>query len=322
MNDDIEISVICAAYNHEDYIASALEGFLSQVTDSDIEIIVNDDASTDGTALIIKEYQEKSGGRIRGIYQTENQHSQGVNVFKDILIPETRGKYIAICEGDDYWTDPLKLQKQRDAMELHPEIDLCAHAFDIRDARSGDLVSHEMLSSVEKVIAAGEVILGEGGFFGTNTLMVRSSALSPMPNFARQKFYDYSLQILGSLRGGVLYLPELMSVYRTAVPGSFCSTIKNDPDAMKSYIDSKKAMLSQLDDDTGRQYHREIEARILLYEIDADKSSKENRAILRSHREGYSVLHTKDKVAVAAKCLFPWVVRIKREIASKRNEKN
>ena len=169
------------------------------------------------------------------------------------------------------------------------------------------------------MIAAGEVILGEGGLFGTNTLMVRSSALCPMPKFAQQKFYDYSLQILGSLRGGVLYLPDLMSVYRTAVPGSFCSTIKNDSDAMRSYIDSKRAMLSQLDEDTGRRYHKEIEARILLYEIDANKPSKENRAIWRSHKEGYAALHTKDKIAVAAKCLFPWAVRVKRKIAAKGN---
>lgn len=317
MNDDIEISIVCAAYNHEKYIASALEGFLAQTTNFSVEILVNDDASTDRTAQIIKEYQRRSGGRIRGIYQTENQYSQGVNVFKDILIPETRGKYIAICEGDDYWTDPWKLQKQYDAMELHPEIDLCAHAFEIRDARTGELVSHEILSSVEKVIETGEVILGEGGFFGTNTLMVRSSALFPMPKFAQFKFYDYSLQILGALRGGVIYLPDLMSVYRTAVPGSFCSKMRNNSDAMKSYIEDKKAMLSQLDEDTGRQYHREIEARVLLYEVDVDKSGKENRAIWKSHKEGYAVLHTKDKLAVVVKCILPWVVRVKRKIIAR-----
>lgn len=126
-NRDIMVSVLCAAYNHERYIRNTLEGFVAQQTNFRYEVLVHDDASTDATAEIIREYAAKYPDLIRPVYQTQNQYSQGVGITRDILMPLVQGKYIAYCEGDDYWIDSNKLQKQVDFLESHPEYSATAH---------------------------------------------------------------------------------------------------------------------------------------------------------------------------------------------------
>ena len=111
---DIKLSIVCTAYNHEKYIRSALDGFVMQKTNFAFEAIVHDDASTDGTADIIREYAKKYPDIIVPIIQTENQHSKKVQITREIIFPMIKGKYIAFCEGDDYWTDPYKLQKWKE----------------------------------------------------------------------------------------------------------------------------------------------------------------------------------------------------------------
>ena len=124
-NEQIKLSIMCTAYNHEKYIRQTLEGFVMQKTDFAFEAIVHDDASTDGTAAIIREYAQKYPSIIKPIFQRQNQYSQGVNLDRDIIRPCILGEYIAHCEGDDYWIDPLKLQKQVDFMEANPEYGMC-----------------------------------------------------------------------------------------------------------------------------------------------------------------------------------------------------
>jgi len=119
------VSICCLVYNHEKYIRECLEGFVIQNTDFNIEFLIHDDASTDGTANIIREYEKKYPELIKPIYQTENQYSKGVRPTFAFNIPRAQGKYIAMCEGDDYWTDPLKLQKQVDFLEANPDYIMC-----------------------------------------------------------------------------------------------------------------------------------------------------------------------------------------------------
>ena len=125
---DIRVSVICNAYNHERYIEKALKGFVSQKTNFDYEILIHDDASTDGTAAIIRKYESLYPDIIKPIYQEKNQYSQKVAITDTIQIPRAQGDYIAFCEGDDYWIDEFKLQKQFDILEKHPNINICGHA--------------------------------------------------------------------------------------------------------------------------------------------------------------------------------------------------
>jgi len=116
-----QVSVCCITYNHEDYIKEAINSFLMQVTNFSFEILIHDDASTDKTSKIILEYAKKYPDIIRPIIQVENQYSKGGLINPRYVFPRARGRYIALCEGDDYWTDCYKLQKQFDFLEDHPE---------------------------------------------------------------------------------------------------------------------------------------------------------------------------------------------------------
>lgn len=118
------VSICCITYNHELYIKKAIEGFLMQKTTFPIEIIIHDDASTDKTAEIIKGYADQNPNVIVSILQIENQYSKGLGFIHKFVYSRARGKYFAVCEGDDYWTDPLKLQKQVDFLEKNPGYDL------------------------------------------------------------------------------------------------------------------------------------------------------------------------------------------------------
>ena len=126
-NNDIIVSVKCAVYNHEFYLRQCLEGFIMQKTNFRFEVIVHDDASTDGSVAIIREYAEKYPDIIKPIYETENQYSKHDGSVVKIMNAACKGKYIAMCEGDDYWIAPLKLQKQVDFLETHLDYSMCFH---------------------------------------------------------------------------------------------------------------------------------------------------------------------------------------------------
>ncbi|MCC5937199.1 MAG: glycosyltransferase [Lunatimonas sp.] len=128
------VSINCAAFNHSEFIQATLEGFLCQETNFKVEILIHDDASTDGTSEIIRSYEDRFPGIIHGIYQSVNQYSKG-NKPSRINRDRSKGKYIALCEGDDYWTDPQKLQIQVDFLEAHPDLSLCYHSVVISDGR-------------------------------------------------------------------------------------------------------------------------------------------------------------------------------------------
>ena len=128
------VSVCCITYNHAQFIRKCLDGFLMQETSFPIEILIHDDCSTDGTTEIIREYEAKYPDLIFPLYEEENQYQQGKAAEIDFYnYRRARGKYIAYCEGDDYWTDPLKLQKQVDFMEANPEYGLCYTDFNFCD---------------------------------------------------------------------------------------------------------------------------------------------------------------------------------------------
>ena len=124
-NNELIVTIRCLAYNHEPYIRQCLDGFVMQKTNFRFEAVVHDDASTDGTAAIIREYAERYPDIIKPIYETENQYSKRDGSLSRVLDAHMQGKYIAICEGDDYWTDPYKLQKQVDFLEANPEYSMC-----------------------------------------------------------------------------------------------------------------------------------------------------------------------------------------------------
>ena len=135
------VSIKCLAYNHGKFIRETLEGFVMQKTNFRFEAIVHDDASTDNTAEIIREYAEKYPEIIKPIYETENQYSKKDGSLQRIMDEACNGKYIAFCEGDDYWIDPYKLQKQVDIFENNNKIGLVFSKVDVYDELKKEIIS-------------------------------------------------------------------------------------------------------------------------------------------------------------------------------------
>lgn len=156
-NDQIMVSICCLVYNHEPFLRECFEGFVMQKTTFPIEVLVHDDASTDHSAEIIREYTAKYPNIFKPIYQTENQYSKEVPISATYQFSRAQGKYIAMCEGDDYWTDPLKLQKQVDFLESDTDekYALCFHntmfvdekgkELDGNNCRKADLTQEDLM---------------------------------------------------------------------------------------------------------------------------------------------------------------------------------
>ena len=302
MEPEICVSVICNAYNHGLYIRQCLEGLVMQKTDFEYEILVHDDASTDDTADIIRAFAARYPERILPVYQTENQYTRGgIGQFQ---YPRARGRYIAFCEGDDYWTDPDKLQKQVDALERHPELDICAHAAQVIDAKSGRFLWNIAPSAEDRILPPEEVIAGEGGFVATNSLVYRAALLRDPPQFRRELCIDYTLQIYGSLRGGMLYLKDNMSVYRFETPGSW--TVRQKKKDGAAFLEKRRTMLLQLDEYTGGAYRAVIDERLRRNEFEYAWNERKYKDLLDPKYDDYlQALSASDRRKVRTRARFP-----------------
>ena len=259
------VTIICLTYNHEAYIADALEGFVKQEAPFALEVLVHDDASTDGTAAVIRDYAERYPDVIRPVFQKKNLYSQGISITRDVLYPMARGRYLAFCEGDDYWTDPRKLAKQVAALESHPGCDICAHATAI--TRNGSFRTYNAAAARNTVLPAKKVILGGGNYVETSSIMCRAEACMRRTPFRDVLVNDYTLQIQGALRGGMVWLTDCMSVYRKMVPGSW-SARHSGRDARRPDRKRTMQMLDVLDNYTEGKYSRTISTRKALYTAD------------------------------------------------------
>lgn len=252
---DVEVSIICNTYNHEKYIRDALEGFVKQKTSFRFEVLIHDDASTDKTADIIREYEQKYPNIIKPIYQKENQYSKRISITRTIQLPRARGKYIAFCEGDDYWTSDHKLQSQYEIMESHPEIDMCAHGAYIIDMRNESKSKWTYPEMDKKIIPLAEVIEMGGGFLPSASLFYRIDIEMNPPQFRLAYGIDYTLQVSGALRGGIYYLSDPMCVYRRMNPTSWTAILRKDKAKKIAHKKKINNTMRLMDDETQRKFH-------------------------------------------------------------------
>lgn len=207
------VTIRCLTYNHEPYIRQCLDGFVMQKTNFRFEAVVHDDASTDGTASIIREYAEKYPDIIKPIYETENKYSKQDGSIRKILDAHTHGKYVAMCEGDDYWTDPYKLQKQVDFLESHPDYVMCSHRFD-RYWQGNGVLEKDPDKDFKGADYDLKNLIGGKWLTQTLTVMYRRSAL----DLIQYRSYGMSMDIIllyALLKNGKGYcFPESMGVYR------------------------------------------------------------------------------------------------------------
>lgn len=211
--NQLKVSVCCLAYNHASYIRQCLDGFLMQKTNFPIEILIHDDASTDGTQDIIREYEAKYPDIIKPIYQKENQYSKGISISLTYNWSRAKGKYVAICEGDDYWTDPYKLQKQVDFLESHPDYVMCSHRFN-QYIQDKNFLEEEKDSTFQGANYDLKNLIGGKWLTQTLTVMYRRSAL----DLKQYDLYGMSMDIIlfyALLKNGKGYcFPDIMGVYR------------------------------------------------------------------------------------------------------------
>lgn len=226
------VAIKCAVYNHEPYLRDCLEGFVMQQTNFPFVAIVYDDASTDGSAAIIREYEEKYPNIIKPIYETENQYSKrdgSITRIMDEAIDATGAKYVAMCEGDDYWTDPLKLQKQVDFMEANEEYSMCFHKVNTLIQETGE-IKNEFI--VRDMPGKSTILdLAEGNYIHTPSVMYRiyPDVLEKYRNLMPCLPGDYVMWMLLVERGDIYKFDEPMAVYRYGSGvWSTSHTIKND----------------------------------------------------------------------------------------------
>lgn len=221
--ENVLLSVWCITYNHGKYIEDAIKGFLSQITDFDFEIVVHDDASTDETTNIITRYQQEYPEKIRTIIQKENLYSKSSKNWhgrKAIMEKELKGKYIAVCEGDDFWLDAHKLQIQVDYMEAHPECIMTVHDAVICNCLDGS-VKDMAPYNCEKDISAEELIMWYNGNTPTASMVYRREVLDINGFFVNMHGGDWALELYSITKGRVHYFDRIMSCYRANADNSF-----------------------------------------------------------------------------------------------------
>lgn len=260
----ILVSVLCTAYNHEKFIADAIEGVLKQKTDFRYELIIHEDASTDQTAEIIKDYENRYPEIIKVIYQYVNQYQQ-CNIYEKYLFPRVQGKYFATCEGDDYWTDEKKLQLQVDFLEAHPDYSMCMHNAVKLNFETGEETLLNTFSQDGTYSQKEQIRAGLGSEFPAFASCVfRTELLAEMPHFfLEQKVLDYPLRQYYASKGSVYYYEKPMSVYRMATPQSYMIQVGKNQSFYNNYTLEMIRFFEKFDNYMGRQYHYLLQNKII-----------------------------------------------------------
>jgi len=206
------VSIVCDSFNHAPYIKKCIEGFIIQKTSFLYEVLIHDDASTDGSAEIIRQYESRYPKIIKAIYQHENQYAKGIRIWPNYQFPRVKGKFIALCEGDDYWTDPLKLQKQVDFLEKNPEFSMCFH---------NSLVVYEnsrkkphLFTSIDKKEYDIQDIIQKNWFISTQSIVFRTELYDKCEWVNYVAGGDIALQYILATKGKIGAINEVMAVYR------------------------------------------------------------------------------------------------------------
>lgn len=215
------VSISCITYNHKEFIRDCLDGFISQECSFGFEVLIYDDASTDGTQEIIKEYQQKYPTIVKPIFQTENQYSKG---FKGIMahfnFSRARGKYIALCEGDDYWTDTLKLEKQVEIMETDKNCNLVFTDIHTLQEETGQVEDNWAVINKSRIYFKDLI---KKNVISTCTVLFRNQSSIILLDWIKKfKIGDYPLYLFLLKDGGyAYYIQKKTAVYRQHKSGIF-----------------------------------------------------------------------------------------------------
>lgn len=213
------VTVAMLTYNHEKYISQAIESVLMQETSFDVQLVIAEDCSTDSTRFIVLNYQKKYPDRIIVILQEKNVGAQvnNLNLFENL-----NGKYIAALEGDDFWTDPHKLQKQVDFLENHSDYAFCFSNIVHVDEKGQQL--NEKWPNRHEEFTISFRLLGEEYYVPTPTLIFRNNLIDALffnEFLSKAELGDYMIISRLLLEGKGYYTPEVFAAYRHHNGGVF-----------------------------------------------------------------------------------------------------
>lgn len=267
----IIVSVSCITFNHAPYIRACLDGFLMQKTSFVFEILIHDDCSTDGTREIIEEYSKKYPDIIFPIFQTENQYSKGVRgMMARFNFPRSRGKYLALCEGDDYWTDPYKLQRQVDFLEANTDFSICFHNMKILNESNPSAI--EFTNSKDQESVSSILDLASKGNFMFTASVVFKKPKDGFPNWLTDlPIGDYAIHLFNAQFGKIKFLDQVMGVYRIHAGGVWGSFSK------EKLYDRWIPMLEQLQDKFSDEVNKTLRAQKIYSLLDVYMISFEKK---------------------------------------------
>ncbi|KAA0958685.1 glycosyltransferase family 2 protein [Planococcus kocurii] len=309
------VSIVCTSYNHGDYLADAIDSFLMQETTFDVEILIYDDASTDHSPHVIKQYENKYPSLINPIYQTHNQYSKGVRV-ELFNHNRAKGKYIAVCEGDDYWTDPYKLQKQVDYMEAHPSCSMTVHAADRVLSDKKKVLSTVRPAHGNAVFSMERVIEGDGDLIATNSMVYSKEKIAVLaPFYLNAVVGDYPLVILAALHGTVDYLDDNMSAYRVGVKGSWTERELATSTKRINHYHHMEEMFDEINEYTHFMYNDALIKAKNRYQflrlLDQGKFKEIKQG---DYRKTYLELSMKKRIVLEMKRYFPTITNTLRKV--------
>jgi len=282
------VSISCITYNHRKFIEKCLDGFLEQKGDFSFEILIHDDASTDGTAEIIKEYQKKYPEIVKPIFQKVNQWSlgqRGMNARYNF--ERAKGEFIALCEGDDYWIDNFKLQKQLDILKNNIQYSACFSDATIVD-QEGVIVKDKYCRFQKgQRLTLKDIIGSSGGFYPTGSLLFRKN-FDKLPSFAlNYTSGDRVLALFLGSRGDLYFLNERTCAYRVHSGGAYTS-IMNDNIKRNILRRENISLLKQFNSYTDFKYDKEFKesisglSKLTLINLENDKLSSRDLKLIKN----------------------------------------
>ena len=256
----IKVSVTILTYNQKEFIGKAIESALSQKTNFDVEILVGDDCSTDGAQETILAYQEKYPDKVKAVLHSKNLGQNGLfNTIETLKL--AKGTYIAPMDGDDYWTDDQKLQRQVDFMEAHPDFSACFHNALI--TYEDGTPSHELNAPDQKEVITAADLVGEDEiwFMATSAVMFKNGIMHYPDWFLKSSSGDIPRYVILAKHGPIGYVPGVMSVYRKNRGGASFKDHYRDA----RFLYNRIAMYEGIDKELDYRHHDLLRLNIARY---------------------------------------------------------
>lgn len=309
MNKKIEVSICCITYNQEKYIKEAIESFLNQKTDFEYEIVIHDDASTDNTVKILKEYQQKYPDKIILILEKENQYSKNPNSVLEIVFKKARGKYIALCEGDDGFCDEHKLSMQYNYLETTNCI-FCSHNTKVIDNNNNFINNIEPYN--KELITINDFLENRRSMHTSSMFFYKKDVLNLPEFFYKSLVGDLPLKLYLLSKGKCYHINKVCSYYRENSNNSWSVKQKKQKEIKYNNFVSEINTYKNFNKYTNYKYNKQINERITTQEFNYYKNMNELKEIKKyKYRNLYKKLNKKEKMKLYIKQTFIYKIYLK-----------